>query len=566
MSIFSKLFKLFVTVVLLPLIPMVLLLTYYQSRQRAILLENHYNLAEIVSSELPRYAIELEERLSFIPPLLNQSPKTADIKETLQTILQHYPDLSMLMVVNANGQEMARVSQGTETSPVVQTDGLITANTAEPRFKARLTDIDGAVASLEFVYPLAGGYSLYGREKLLDLTDHLSQMRIGQTGQVYLLDPSGKLHIGPYRWNPKVSTADLEKHLAGKSLLIKSLPSEEGALVGAVSSEPRLGMYVVVLQPKEEAMRSVYLSNLVLFLFVLAIAMLGYFGAQAFARSLGEPIAQLMQGAQEISRGNLDHQVAEDVGWGEFRQLIASFNKMTADLKDYQALQLKNQVSEMKEQVYRAVAHDLRAPLLGLQGYIYILSSGQVSEQERQDYLARMAEAAQNLSAMLEDVLAVSRVETGMTLPQREQVSVAPLVENVLHTQQPIAQSKKLTLTNSVPNQLVAWADPKLLQRILSNLISNAVKFTDTGFIKINGGENEKNIWISVQDSGKGMTKEQTEQVFEKFRQVDQHAEGYGLGLFISRQLARAHGGDLNVQSIVNKGSTFTLQLPKEEK
>ena len=73
MSIFSKLFKLFVTVVLLPLIPMALLLTYYQNRQRAILLENHYNLAEIVSSELPRYAVEFEERLSFIPPLLNQS-------------------------------------------------------------------------------------------------------------------------------------------------------------------------------------------------------------------------------------------------------------------------------------------------------------------------------------------------------------------------------------------------------------------------------------------------------------------------------------------------------------
>ena len=566
MSIFSKLFKLFVTVVLLPLIPMALLLAYYQNRQRNTLLENHYNLAEIVSSELPQYAAELEGRLSFVPSLLNQSKEKENLDKILQNLLQTYPDLSILVVLNAKGEEVARAMQGQETSPNIQTEDLITNNQSEPRFRARLSHADGVVPSLEFVYPLTDGYSVYGREQLIDLTDRLSQMRIGQTGQVYLLDPSGQLQIGPYQWNPGISTADLAKQLAGKSPLIKSLPSLEGALVGAVSSEPRLGMYVVVLQPKEEAFRSVYLSNLVLLLFLLAIAMLAYFGAHAFARNLGAPIAQLIQGAQEISNGNLNYRVAEDVGWGEFRQLIASFNKMTADLQDYQALQLKNQVSEMKEQIYRAVAHDLRAPLMGLQGYIYILSSGQVSEKERQNYLNRMAEAAQNLSVMLEDVLSVSRVEAGMALPQREQVALSPIVRHVIDTQQPIAQAKQLDLSAAIDENLMIYADPKLLSRIVSNLVSNAVKFTAKGFVKISAGETEREVWLCVQDSGKGMTAAEMEQIFEKFRQADNRAEGYGLGLFISRQLARAHGGDLTVTSQVGQGSTFTLHLPKEEK
>jgi signal transduction histidine kinase len=321
-----------------------------------------------------------------------------------------------------------------------------------------------------------------------------------------------------------------------------------------------------VLQPREEALRSLYLSNTVILLFLLAIAMLAYFGAQAFARNLGKPIALLMQGAQEVSRGNLNHRVSEDMDWGEFRKLIASFNKMTADLKDYQQLQIKNQVSEMKEQVYRAVAHDLRAPLMGLQGYIYILSSGQVTEEERKDYLVRMTEAAQNLSSMLEDVLAVSRVEAGMSLPQLEKTAVAPLIESVFRLQQPIAQEKKLELSCEIPPNLTVYADPKLFRRIMMNLVSNAVKFTDKGFVKITGGEDDQQVWISVQDSGRGMTPQQATHIFEKFQQVDATAEGYGLGLFISRQLALAHKGNLTVESKVGEGSTFTVHLPKEEK
>ena len=345
-----------------------------------------------------------------------------------------------------------------------------------------------------------------------------------------------------------------------------SIQGPEGPLVGAVSSEPRLGMYVVVLQPKEEALRSFYISTVIIILFVLSIAMLAYFGALAFARSLGEPIAQLMRGAQEISRGNLDYHISEEVSWKEFQDLISSFNKMTADLKDYQALQLKNQVSEMKEQVFRAVAHDLRAPLMGLQGYIYLLSGEQLTDTERKEYLQRMTEAAQNLSSLLEDVLAVSRVEVGVALPQREQVFLGPLVQQVWHTQEPFAAQKQLAFSAEVPEELNVYADPKLLRRIISNLLSNAVKYTQQGFVKVTAGQTGPEVYLSVQDSGPGLAAEQQQHIFEKFHQVDGRSEGYGLGLFISRQLARAHGGDITVQSAPGQGSLFTLHLPKEEK
>lgn len=105
---------------------------------------------------------------------------------------------------------------------------------------------------------------------------------------------------------------------------------------------------------------------------------------------------------------------------------------MTADLKDYQVLQLQAQVSEMKEQVFRAVAHDLRAPLLGLQGYLYILQSGKVSKDEEKQYLDLMSKAAKNLSALLEDVLDVSRVQAGMMLPKKKVYHCQNLLKTLL--------------------------------------------------------------------------------------------------------------------------------------
>ena len=566
MSIFSKLFKLFVTVVLMPLIPMALLLAYYQNRQKASILEAHYNLAEVVSSELPYYMESLKSELHFANEINAVLPSAENIEPILQQAAKNYSDLRLLAVISPDGKEIARALQGADTNPAMTGEDLLRNEAGADRLLARLTDADGEIPSLEFVYPLKDNFVLYGREAMTDLAERMAQMRIGYTGQVYLAFPSGQLYTDPLRWEPGIEPGRLAKLFKGKSFLITSLPSKEGTLVGAFSSEPRLGVYVVVLQPKEEAMRSLYLSNTVIFLFVLSIAMLAYFGARAFAGSLGEPIARLIKGSREVSHGNLDYQIKEDVSWGEFKDLINSFNKMTADLKDYQTLQLKTQVSEMKEQVFRAVAHDLRAPLMGLQGYIYILSSGQVSETERRDYLTRMAEAAQNLSSLLEDVLAVSRVEAGMELPRREQVDVKELVQSVLRTQEPAALEKKLEISEEIPAGLQVWADPKLLRRIVSNLVSNAIKYTEKGFVRVSTLQNEQGVQLSVQDSGIGLTQEQCMHIFEKFHQADGRAEGYGLGLFISRQLALAHGGDLTVVSAPEKGSTFTLHLPREEK
>ncbi|WP_178338285.1 ATP-binding protein [Candidatus Avelusimicrobium facis] len=567
MSIFSKLFKLFATVVLMPLIPMALLLAYYQNRQTHTVLEIHYNLAEIVSSDITRYAEDTRRRFAAALPEEGMTqPGTA---AALEKMLSSLPEAELVAVLDPAGHETARAAR----MPRAQQPGKI-ALSLEKIQTALAPGKRGCLGTLQepdqtpvvqVLYPLPDGQFLYAWVRPVDLWERLQQMRIGRTGQVYLVSAQGELFSGPDPWPLGVRAKDLKKRFSGNSRLIKRLPSAEGPLAGAFAWSEPLGVYVAVLQLKEEALRSLYFTDLVLILFLLAIATLSYFGALAFSRSLGEPIAQLLQGAQAVSRGDLNYHLDEEMGWGEFKQLMQAFNKMTADLKDYQALQLKSQVSEMKEQIFRSVAHDLRAPLLGLQGYIYILSSGQLGQTEREEYLRRMSEAAQNLSSLLEDVLAVSRVEAGMTLPRLQRVELDPLVQSVLHTLAPAAQEKGLALSAEGDGG-TAWADPKLLRRILTNLLSNAVKFTQRGFVKIQTRQTAERTEISVADSGPGLTEKQCSEVFEKYHQVDEGAEGYGLGLFISRQLARAHGGDLTVHSVPGRGCTFVLSLPKEGK
>ena len=174
-----------------------------------------------------------------------------------------------------------------------------------------------------------------------------------------------------------------------------------------------------------------------------------------------------------------------------------------------------------------------------------------------------MSEAAQNLSALLEDVLDVSRLEAGMAQVHKESVDLRALVDEVLGTLAPTAQQKNLKLSAQLDVDRVP-ADPKLLKRVLTNLVSNAIKFTEKGFVKVTALQDKKAYIVHVQDSGIGLDAQEIKGLFHKYHQVHPGKPGFGLGLFISRQLVEAHGGSLKVTSEPGQGSIFTVRLPKE--
>ena len=569
MSIFSKLFKLFLAVVFMPLIPMLFLLAYYQAHLKENILETHSNLAQIVASSMNQHIEDLSWRLAFAQHLTETLQTGKNPHFILQEALNANPDFLMLAVLSPKGKELYRVGEKQILNQIppldLEDDPSLPDLAKTPRLSVSSFDVLAGRPISEFIYPLPNGDFLYGIMSFFGFLSRVQEQRIGTTGRIYIVDQSGGIYANDYQYKPAFDAETLKDAFASKNQLIRSLKTPKETYVGAFSSSPILGAYVAVLQLKSEAYRSIYYTNVIIALFLLSIATLSYFGALTFAERLGEPIAALSQAAKEVSEGNFDEKIDEEIGWGEFKQLIRSFNQMTADLKDYQVLQLQTQISEMKEQVFRSVAHDLRAPLLGLQGYLHVLQSGKASESEKKEYLKMMSQAARNLSSLLEEVLDVSRIQAGMMNPKKESLDIQDLLKNVMETLAPAAREKGLELSFQSEVDRIP-ADPKLLQRVMMNLVSNAIKFTDRGFVRMKAFQDEKAYYIAVQDSGIGISEEDIKGLFQKYHQIRSDKPGYGLGLFISRQIMQAHGGDLEVSSTEGEGSIFTATLPKEIK
>jgi len=220
------------------------------------------------------------------------------------------------------------------------------------------------------------------------------------------------------------------------------------------------------------------------------------------------------------------------------------------------------------------MSHELRTPLNAIGGYAELLElgiRGPVTEAQRAD-LARIQQSQRHLLGLINQVLNYTRVDAGAVRYDATDVPVAAALGAAEALVLPQARARGLTLVlGDCPPGLVARADREKLQQVLLNLLTNAVKFTEPGGeVRVTCAEREtegRQVAISVADTGVGIAAEKLPSIFEPFVQVDQRLtrphEGVGLGLAISRELARGMGGDLTAESTPGVGSTFTLTLPR---
>jgi signal transduction histidine kinase len=216
------------------------------------------------------------------------------------------------------------------------------------------------------------------------------------------------------------------------------------------------------------------------------------------------------------------------------------------------------------------ISHELRTPLTALTGYEELLVDevlGPISDPQR-DILERMRSVTHHLTAMIEDVLVYSSLEMGHELIRPTEFLLVDLVRAVTAVAEPLAKQKGIGLTIDVPDPtLRITTDIDRARQILINLAGNAVKFTDTGSVRITVTPTADEIHIAVIDSGIGIAAAQQRSLFKPFAQVDtgltRRHGGTGLGLYISAQLAKLLGGRIDLSSQPGEGATFTLVLPK---
>ncbi len=217
------------------------------------------------------------------------------------------------------------------------------------------------------------------------------------------------------------------------------------------------------------------------------------------------------------------------------------------------------------------VSHELRTPLNSVHGFVDLLLQGHMGElsEEQQKYLGYAQEAVQQLIAMVEDILLITRSDSGQFEIKQQETNLLVLVRQVVHSLQIQAHKAEVALLVDISTPApMLYIDPQRMKQVLNNLIINAIKFTPPGGIVTIRAlpYSERFVKISVSDTGSGIPVEDRPHIFERFYQSNHSSQsrvgGYGLGLTIARLIVEQHGGDINFETTLGKGSTFYFTVP----
>ena len=214
------------------------------------------------------------------------------------------------------------------------------------------------------------------------------------------------------------------------------------------------------------------------------------------------------------------------------------------------------------------MSHELRTPLTAILGFTELLQMGGMPGDQRDLFVDRTHRAGQHLLALINDILDISRVETGSLAVSIEPVDAAPLVEQAIELIAPMAQSRRIVVVNTVRDAVVL-ADSGRLRQVLLNLLSNAVKYNrEAGAITISSRTDGDYVSVAVSDTGPGIAENDLSRLFQPFERLGVQTgeiEGTGIGLAISRGLVEMMAGTIGVESTVGEGTRFTVTLPVAE-
>lgn len=231
----------------------------------------------------------------------------------------------------------------------------------------------------------------------------------------------------------------------------------------------------------------------------------------------------------------------------------------------------ESEVQRSKDELLALASHQLRTPASGVKQYIGMLTAGIMGEltPSQQAIAEKAYDTNERQLHIINELLYVSKIDAGQLLIEPRKVDMTPMTQKALDDLIETASHKNITVYFRRKRPLYIIADARYVRMIIENLISNAIKYSyPSSTVTITLVSRGETVDINVQDAGVGLAPENIEKAFGKFNRINNPLSydegGSGLGLFLARQLARAHGGDITVESAADKGSTFTLSLPRE--
>ena len=231
-------------------------------------------------------------------------------------------------------------------------------------------------------------------------------------------------------------------------------------------------------------------------------------------------------------------------------------------------------MENLRRELVGNVSHDLRTPLAVIHGYIETLMIKQtsLSEDDREKYLKIILESTEKLKKLVEELFELSKLEAKQVTPKKEPFFIQELINDLIQKFEILADEKNISLkTTTIPNKALVNADVSLIERVLQNLIDNALKFTPkNGEISIDIDHTDQFVEIRVSDTGPGIPKEQIPFIFDRYhigdKRISLDNNNTGLGLAIVKKILELHNATIKLSSKLNNGTTFSFQLPQYER
>ncbi len=399
--------------------------------------------------------------------------------------------------------------------------------------------------------------------------------------EIYLVDNTGSIEA--YFTHPEeeivresIDTAPLEEFVRsdGRKLILGEDPRTAGERkpfsAAGLSMGDEEGFVYVILRGQgydeslEELRSSYYLrTGLTTFLLALLLTLIvGFFLFFVVTRRL----RRLSSAVRAFEQGDLDYRVMVK-GRDELGSLGKAFNDMAASVKS--ALEALRIAENQRKELITNISHDLKSPLTSIRGNLetVILKGDTLPFADQKRYLETALKNVSGFQELVERLFDLVRLETRQIEPHLEPIDIADLVQDVVLKHQPQAIEKGITLRSELSSGLPAvLADIGMIERVLTNLIENAVHFTQAGGtveIKLNPTEN--GVRISVADNGTGISPEDLPHIFERFYRADKARDravpGTGLGLAIANEIIRLHDSTIEVESRPGEGASFSFYL-----
>ncbi len=527
-------------------------------------------------------------------------------RDVLLTLLSAQPAYYELTLVNGDGQETIRLTRG----EVITTNDL--ANRADdPLFRAaadsgqvsfspvyfnqdardRLITI---AVPMEDLYTGETGYVLIAEVRFQNVEEEvLRNLGLGEGEDVYVVDQNGV--VIAHR-NPNLvlrETIFNPPEVAGRHIGLS------GSDVVLATDKIRLeNLELTVVAETTYANATALASDLTRLSAIITIVTLVVSGIIVIwaVRRVVKPIIEVARVAKAIQEGDLSAKANED-GQDEIATLGRAFNRMTAHLqetldglrdhveklersrveremliRDLQAAKrIAEENSRLKSEFLSTMSHELRTPMNAIEGFTGIMlrrMAGVEYNAKAERYLTKIQSNSQRLLSLINDFLDLSRIESGRLELAYLPMSLPEMVQRWQDNLGVLAENKGLTFEVTLDPELLQtiYGDEESLSKIVTNLVGNAIKFTEHGSVTLSIKKRGDQMELAVQDTGIGIPPHAREFIFEEFRQVDQSSKrqygGTGLGLAIVQKLVRAMGGTVTVDSEVGVGSTFTVLLP----